>query len=286
MMEQKERISALAQKIDELFVKQASRFAFHHDDTENDYRVQESRLSTLMLDKSISDEQHLEYAQAIISRCGSYKRDFVKPLQDLTEEIQRELLSFEQILHASSDQTGDLSKVERWLSLSKELHQARLMAIESIDSQTEFETFIPNLIIQNSGRSDMTLSADQTKQFADGIAGYAALMKTSYEANQRIQQEREPLTKLLFPPDEQERTAGPQIPVTPAMAPIKIHPLEGKGWFRLLKVLYVASWILGLGILAIFASGTGEIAVFVVGGVVLAIALIVLKKVFYYVILG
>jgi hypothetical protein len=158
-MTQKERISALAQKIDELFVKQASRFAFHHDDTENDYRVQESRLSTLMLDKSVSHEQHVEYATAIISRSGSYKRDFIKPLQDLTEEIQRELLGFEQVLHTSAAQLSDLSKVERWVSLSKELHQARVMALRSIASRTEFETYIPNTIIQNSGRSDTTLSS-------------------------------------------------------------------------------------------------------------------------------
>jgi len=285
-MAQKERISALAQNIDELFVKQASRFAFHSDDTQNDYRMQESRLSSLMLDKSVSDEKHLEYAQAIISRSDSYKRDFVKPLQDLTEEIQRELLNFEQTLHASSDQTGDLSNIERWLSLSKELHQARVMAMESIQSQIEFDTFVPKLIIQNNGRSDASLSPEQSKQFTEGLAGYANLMKTSHETNQRIQQEREPLTKLLFPPDERERTAGLQIPAAPARAPIKIHPLEGKGWFRLLKVLYAASWIVGLGILGIFAYGAGEVAVFVVGGVVLALALIVLKKVSYYVILG
>ena len=283
-MAQKEPISALAQNIDELFVKQASRFAFHSDDTQNDYRMQESSLSSLMLDKSVSDEKHLEYAQAIISRSDSYKRDFVKPLQDLTEEIQRELLNFEQTLHPSSDQTGDLSNIERWLSLSRELHQARVMAMESIQSQIEFDTFVPKLIIQNNGRSDTSLSPEQSKQFTEGLAGYANLMRTSHETNQRIQQEREPLTKLLFPPDE--RTAGPQIPAAPARAPIKIHPLEGKGWFRLLKVLYAASWIVGLGILAIFAYGAGEVAVFVVGGVVLALALIVLKKVFYYVILG
>jgi hypothetical protein len=255
------RISALAQKIDELFVKQSSRLGFHHDDTENDYRVQESRLSSLMLDKSLSDEKHLEYAQAIINRSESYKRDFIKPLQDLKEEIQRELLGFEQTLRTSAGQLGDQSKVERWLSLSKELHQARLMATESIESQTDFETYLPNLIIQNNGRSDTTLSAEQSKQFAEGIAGYAALMKASYEDNQRIQQEREPLTKVLFPIEE-KRASSPQIPATPARTPVKIHPLEGKGWFRLLKVLYVAFWIVGLGLLAIFAVGRATLPFF------------------------
>src|SRR5437016_14375501 len=59
VMAQKEPISALAQNIDELFVKQASRFAFHNDDTQNDYRMQENRLSSLMLDKSLSADKHL-----------------------------------------------------------------------------------------------------------------------------------------------------------------------------------------------------------------------------------
>jgi hypothetical protein len=197
MMAEK-RISALALKIDELLVKQASRFAFHHDDTQNDYRIQENRLSSLMLDKSVSDEKHLEYAQAIISQCDSYNRNFIKPLKDLTEEIQRELSGLEQLLRASAEH-GDLSNEERWLALSKELHEARLLAMVSVEVQAEFDTYLPNFIIQNDGRSDISLSPEQTKQFAEGIAGYSALMKASYEANQRIQQEREPLTKLLFP---------------------------------------------------------------------------------------
>lgn len=278
------RISALGQKIDDLFVKQVSRFAFHNSDGENDYRSQESRLSSLMLDKSVSDEKHLNYAQEIIRRCDSYKRDFINPLRNLTEEIQRELLGFEEVLHKSAEQLGDLTKIERWLSLSKELHQARVMAMESIEAQVEFNSYIPKIIIQNGGGCDKTLSPEQTKEFADGLAAYAALMKVSYETNERIQQEREPLTKLLFP-YEQESTEGSQIPATPR-APINVHPLEGKGWYRLLRVLYVASWVVGFGILAIFAYGSADLTVFVVGAVILAIALIGLKKLFYYVVLG
>jgi hypothetical protein len=274
------RISALAQKIDELFVKQASRFAFHHDDTQNDYRIQEHRLSSLMLDKSVSDEKHLEYAQAIISQYDSYNSNFVKPLKDLTEEIQRELSGLEQLLRTSAEH-GDLSNEERWLALSKELHEARLLAMTSVETQAEFETYLPNFIIQNSGRSDIFLSPEQTNQFAEGIAGYSALMKASYEANQRIQQEREPLTKLLFPV---EQVAEPQTPAT--KRPVTIHPLEGKGWFRLAKVIYIVLWIVGLGASAIFAYGMDQFLVFAVGGAIVAILLVVLKKVFYYVTLG
>jgi len=279
------RISELARKIDEQFAMQESRLAFHSNDAENDYRIQESRLSSLMLDKSVSDDKHIEYADAIISRCDSYKRDFISPLRDLTEGIQRELVGFEEMLHTSGGQLGDPTRMERWLSLSKELHQARVMAVESIEGQAELDTYLPKFIIQNSGSCEKTLSPEQTKQFADGLAGYASLMKVSYETNQRIQQEREPLRKLLFP-HEQETAAGPEIPAAPVTAPIRIHPLEGKGWFRLLKVLYVASWVVGFGILAAFAYGAGDFTVLAVGGTILVVALIGLKKIFYYVILG
>jgi hypothetical protein len=161
------------------------------------------------------------------------------------------------------------------------LHQARLLAMVSVETQAEFDTYLPNFIIQNSGRSDISLSPEQTNQFAEGIAGYSALMKASYEANQRIQQEREPLTKLLFPV---EQVAEPQTPAT--KRPIMVHPLEGKGWFRLAKVIYIVLWIVGLGASAIFAYGMGQFLVFAVGGAIVAILLIVLKKVFYYVTLG
>lgn len=277
------QFSELAERMDELFVRQTSRFAFHHDDTQNEHRIQENRLSSLMLDKSVSNEKHLEYARAIIGLCDSYKRDFIGPLDDLTEEIQKLLLTFEQLLQTSGAQLGNHSSVQHWLSLSKDLYQARLMALESIKSQTEFEIYLPKLIIQNGGRSDFTLPPEQSEQFTDGLTRYAALMQVSHEDNQRIQQEREPLTKLLFFPTVQ---VGPASSASRVPSPVKIHPLEGKGWFRLLKVLYFAFWILGLGILAVFAYGANDFIVFVVGAVILAITLIVLKRIFYYVVLG
>jgi hypothetical protein len=275
------QISALGRRIDELFIAQASRFTFHNDDTQNEYRNQESRLSSLMLDKSLSNEKHVEYAQEIINRSESYKQNFVKPLRNLTEEIHQGLLSFDGLLRAA-EQTPDHPKLERWFSFSNALHEARVMAVDSIESQVEFDTYIPKIIVQNGGNADQNLSSEQTKEMSEGMVGYAALMKVSFETNQKIQQEREPLTKELFLVEEEL----PHQASATAKTVVKIHPLEGKSWFRLLKVLYVAAWIVGFGVVAAFAYGVGEIAVFIVGGIVLSVSLVALRSVFYYVLLG
>lgn len=65
-----------------------------------------------------------------------------------------------------------------------------------------------------------------------------------------------------------------------------VHPLEGKGWFRLVKVLYIGLWLVGIGFCGIVAAVTESVQPLLIGGIALAILLILLRKVFYYVVLG
>jgi hypothetical protein len=244
-----------------------------------------------MLDQSIPHEEHLEYARAMIKRADSYKEDFIGPLHKLNDGIQRELLEFEQLLHVGPPKrpSGDLSKdaasMERWLSLSKELYRARVMATNGILSQTEFDKRIPAAVITNNGRVDFKFSQEESKQLVEEAEAYAALIKASSEDSQRIQQERESLTRQLFALDDKAKAAVIQTPV--AAGPTKaIHPLEGKAWFRLMKVVYIGLWIVGLGMSALLAYGADEVYVFIAGASILAMVLIILKKAFYYVVLG
>ena len=280
-------LTELGKKIEGLFVQQVEKIAFHQNDAENDYRVQVESLSTRMFDKSISDEKHLEYARAIITQAEAYKENFIVPLQRLNVVIRQELDNFEEVLRTVQKQPIDelLTAVERWLSLSKKLHQARVMAADSIVNRTEFEKRIPSIIIKNNGHADITLPEEEKKQFVEGLATYSSLWNASCEHNQRIQQEREPLARQLFFIDDEAKAVGPP-PATTRRPATAVHPLEGKAWFRLMKVVYIGSWILGLGISAILAHGAGEPFIFVAGAVILSIVLIVLKKGFYYIVLG
>jgi len=275
-----ESLGELADKIEALLVQQADRLAFHHNDTENDYRVQERRLAGLMLDKSASDEKHLEYAREIIKRADAYKKDHIGPLQLLNKEINQHLLKFERVLRTAPKQPA----VERWLSLSKELHQICVEATRGIDVQTKFSKYIPTLIINSNGRVDLNLSPEQSKEFHEGMTANYVLLKSCAEKHRRIQEEREPLTRQLFPVLAEVKT--PETAPPPARPTVVIHTLEGKAWFRLLKVLYVGSWIVGLEILGIVAYGAHELYIFVVGAGVVGIVLIGIKKLFYYVVPG
>jgi hypothetical protein len=281
-------LSSLVRKIDEKFVQQLDRIAFHQNDEENDYKVQERRLSSLMLDKSISDEKHFEYARTIIVLSDSYRQAFLCSLQQLNDEIGQELVEFQELLKASSKQTSYNRKIaadmDRWLCLSKELQEARVIATNFIIKQTEIDKFIPTIIVRNNGRADIPLSVGESTEFQTW-AETSVLMKESYENNQRIQLEREPLTERLLPIGG-ETEAPTQTSVKPQRIDKSIHPLESKVWFRSLKVAYVALWIAGLGVSAIIAYGADGISTFLIGVFIVSIVLIIGKMIFYYITLG
>ena len=282
-----DRLCHHARKIEDLFVQQFDRIAFHHNQTENDYRVQELRLSVLMLDNSISDEKHLEYAQAIVRASDAYKSGFVSSLQTLNEEIEGELSVFHHFLNDLPNQTADGSNdtagMERWHFLSKELCQARLIATKCIISQVKTDKLVPQAVIKNNGCTDVKFDASEQLMAHEAIVDLA---KDAYESDQRIQKEREPLTRKLFPPDDEVKTPQVRASDTPQETAKIIHPLEGKAWFRLIKVFYIGLWIAGLGIAAILGYGANDVSTFIVGALSLAVVLIILKKAFYYIVLG
>ena len=166
-----------------------------------------------MLEKTISDEKHLEYAQKILALADSYKKGFLRSLQQLNDEIALDLVEFRDLLRTVPKETDNAIKtpsdMERWLDLSRELHLARLGATKCVSEQNEFDTFLPTIVIKNNGRSDMTLSPEDSKHVQTWAVN-AASMKECYENSQRIQIEREPLTKRLLSAGENGAALQPR----------------------------------------------------------------------------
>ena len=173
------RVRLLAAGLEELFVQQVDRLDFHNDDKENDYRVQEDRLSTLMVDSSITDEKRREYAETLIRLSDSYKAVVLQGLQTLNDEIHRELVTFEHALDAmpsmqTDEESVQVADLRRWLSLSKDLHQARLMGTKSILLRVEMDGAIPGLYLRNNGQKDAVFTGDEYRRFHDGLADWRA----------------------------------------------------------------------------------------------------------------
>lgn len=283
------QLTGMMRKLEEKFVQQFDRIAFHQNDTQNEYRVQEKRMSQLMLEKTISDEKHLEYAQKILALADSYKQGFLRSLTQLNDEIALELIEFRDLLRTVPKETAGsikaTSDMERWLDLSQELHLARLGATKFVNGQNEFDTFLPTIVVKNNGRSDVTLSPEDSK-YVQTWAVSAASMNECYNNNQRIQLEREPLTKRLLSATDNVAASQPQPSVKTPPTPKVIHPLEGKAWFRSLKVVYILLWIVGLGMSAMLGYGSNDFSAFLIGAAIVALVLFVAKKVLYYVVLG
>src|SRR5262249_13089235 len=143
------------------------------------------------------------------------------------------------------------ANLARWMTLSKELYSARMVAADVIRRQIECDLVVPRMVIERGGNIAFGLPQEEGAKFKNELEECAELMKRSFEANQRIQAEREPLAREIFPTDDKQEAAQ-AIPTSPNPAQSAsvryVHPLEGKAWFRFLKVLYIGGWVVGIGL--------------------------------------
>lgn len=283
------RLRMLVRKIEDDFIQQSNRIGFHHNKAENDYKTKEERLSTLILDKSLSNEKHVEYANQILSLVEGYRNGFIRVLLNLNSEIEKELAEFHELLVlVPKDLPNFLEITEamgRWHSLSKEMLQARLMATEVIVDLVGLDALFPQIILKNNGRADIPFTNEETARFTEVGGSCKARMDQAVEDNQRLLKEREPLTRSFLP--EEKRESATQAPSTSQITTVKpVHPLEGKTWFRLLKVLYILSGIVGVAIAALVAFDVQDFNAFLIGCGVVVVLLFAAKKIFYYIVLG
>jgi hypothetical protein len=212
-------IAELGKKTEQLFNQQLAYIILSGDDKENEYKVREKKLSEMMLDQRAPDTMHKEAAEMLMKLIDVYKEALVRPLQKINDDIQRNLANLEKKIKVIADQSEEdvakmVSNLQKWLSLSKELHLSRVMATNSIVNQIELDTKIPTLVIANNGKSDIKFSEEETEKFKESMMTYATLMITSRSKNDEIEKERQPLTKELFGEIEEPQPTNKQEPET------------------------------------------------------------------------
>ena len=282
------QLRTVAQRIENLFLRQFDTIGLHLNDNQSEYRRQEAHFSQLMVDKAVSDQEHTEYAEKVIGLVDAYEQGFIRSLQSLNDEISKELIDFEQLLDRVSERTdraNQLASLRQWLSLSQELQTARIKATRGIIDQVKFDKRIPKMIVDRHGSVDITLFRDRSKEFSDGLATYTSFIKQSFADHQRIQPQREQLYQKLFASDH-DITAWDQASIVAPQRVRSINPLEAKSWFRLVKVVYIGLWIAGMGAVVLVAIALQSQSVLVFGCLGTSALLLGLKKAFFYVIFG
>jgi hypothetical protein len=224
-------------RIEELFVQQYDTISFHFNETENDYKVKEAKFSKVMLDSSLKPEIRKQYAESVLGIVETYRNGPMTTLRKVNRELQRLLSRCAPMLDYTSEQNPEpevktvIEKARQWLALSEELFLARALATNGIITAVEIDTRLPAMVIEKGGNvaKDVPLSKEESERYTKEIATCSALFKESHAQNERIQKEREPLTKELFASSQTARkeTAEP-TPVAPPRPP---NPLEPNTWF-------------------------------------------------------
>jgi hypothetical protein len=281
-------LTQVGREIDELFNQQYDRLCFHNNDTENAYRRDEDRMSSLMVADGISAEKRKEFGNALIALADRYRESFVKSLLALDDEIGVRIAEFsirvQRLTRNVPDDNNEAQvMVRRWLILSQELRAARAGGAKSVALRVDFDTTLPKKILKDNGSKDIPFTPEEGVAFQEAMAEFSALLKHSHEENERIEPERKKLAEALFVIPQEPQPPAPNPPPAPTIDP---HPLEGKAWFRMVKIFYMALWIVAAGLCALLAYvGTDSSSVFWTGAISVVI-LIAAKKVFYYVTLG
>jgi hypothetical protein len=282
-------LTRLGREIDELFAQQYDRLCFHNDDTGNAYRRDEDRVSSLMVADGISAEKRKEFAHNLIALADRYRESFVKSLLALDDELAVRIASFARLVEKLIGNVPDDSNeaqvmMRRWLVLSRELQAARAGGTKSVAMRVEFDTTLPKKILKEDGRNDIPLSPEEGAAFQQTMAEFSALLTHSYEENERIEPERQKLAESLFGIPLEPPTSETPPPV--AASTVDPHPLEGKAWFRIVKVVYVALWIVAAGICTVSGyAGADRSIVFWTAAISVGL-LVVARKGFYYITLG
>jgi len=283
-------------KIDYLLFQQMALLGVATDTSNNnEYSRREKILTDAMLDKNLINEKRIENANAVLKLADVYEKISADKLKEIIIELSEEFSIFEKELEKYSDiEVEGITPVKedykKWLELSQESYLAHILATNSITKRIETDRILPRAVIKNKGNISNNFSEQETNEFAQNIATYTVLLQKANEKEEKLRKELEPLRKKIFGDNidndlsekfSREQNNNNQSPI------IKVYnPLEDKAWFRFAKVVYIGLWVIGFGFVALMAYAEESFWTLIAGSIIVWVILSILKKTFYYIILG
>ena len=283
------KLLLLGRQIEELLIRQHTYLGIHFEEN-NRYRQNEEKMVADMLTETTPNSKRIEIAKEILQMVDKYKQIILKPLFDDQDKIYDLLSNFSAIYKQTpftvANDDERIKKIEtlykKWLLLTEELHQERLKAITAVKNLLELDLLIPNHIIKNNGDTKMNIPSEE---FAQKAATADVLLKHAHAKEEEISKKRNPLSIESFgEPDSYIKVEREEARSEPKEENIKVNPLQGKAWFRFIKIIYIVACVLaGLVSIGLLSAGSDAGKIIVLGIVVF---FILIRKGFYYVMLG
>jgi hypothetical protein len=285
-----DKLLHLGRQIEEQLIRQRTYVDIHFDTNDNNYRKNEERLAAFMLAESTPKEKSVEIARSILKMAETYKQFMVKGIFDYQDKIRASLHEFVSMFeHTPFTVAGGDERVSKlqnlfgeWLSLTESVHKERLKVITAVRNLVELDTIIPNHIIKHNGDKTAAMDAEDFKRRGETAL---VLIKDARSKENEIEKKRVPVSVKVFgEPDSYIKVEQDKAPPDSQQKATIVNPLKGKTWFRFAQVLYIIACVLAglatIGLLFI-DSRVGLIL-----GIALAVFFFLIRKGFYYVVLG
>ncbi len=288
---------ALGTEVQKASIKQGSYLAFHFDHKdENDAFVALQRISDLLSDpnNTQTQEENLKLAKTAMQIIDVYEERVFESVLTQQEVVASLLLRIESFLkkidfkklhkYSQEDSIKVLgANFSEWNGLVNQLQDARKDAATALEENLAIERIIPAIVVDNDGVMPKQISATEMKLRVDRAT---RLLEQSSKKESELLQRISELAEGLFgkPEEYMNNVASPEQADATTAHPVSQNPLQGKVWFRFLKVLYVVALVLTLLLGWALYLDDPEIGSWFI--VVTVAVFFAISKVFYYIVLG
>lgn len=284
----------IGREIEENLSKQWAYISYNFNEEDNRFRQEEIKLSDAMVAVDTPNEERVVIAKDILELVKTYKEALFDPINNLLDDIHESVSRFEKkynstVFELKDDESAGLAKASfsEWLELTKKVYQARVKTVAALSRQFETDVFIPKFVIEHGGDSVNHLPS---KEITDLLATFAALQEVGYRDEIEVSQRRNEISIGLFGKQEDYIKIEKQVSSSSEVVePLALtNPLEGKAWYRLVKVIYIGVYVLlGLVVLLLLMSGDYGSFEELFWAIVIGIGVLeAIKMSFYYITIG
>ncbi len=277
-----EIIVEVAHKVEKLFDEQMGYIHFHFKD--DSYRGRLDRAQDALLGGNLPPADIVDGSKTVLEFIEQYRKISLEKMDGLSQEIETKLRYIEKnfkALRAVGDELLGANEFNdhfgNWISLSKNLHLSRTKVVNGIKLQVECDAFLPERLIKLKGKHDTPLTKEESEKFTESMMTYSVAIKESESEEKEIQSELNKVRPFIFA----EEVEGAKI-----NNHIMKSELEGKMWYRIMKVIYIVAWLMvaGLCLLLILADADFLFSLVVLG--VASLVIFFLRKAVIYVVTG
>jgi hypothetical protein len=280
----------LVRRLEAALARQRNVIAFHWNDDENAYRQSSVELSRKLGGANISDEERKRIAAELGDRIDRYQEAILPKLAALTSGVDEAFARCERLVPMFS--ATDYAEVHRWHELTHQLITARVRDVSRVLTSLDFDSYLSteslagNVVTKiDDATETVVLNEGATARAKQFLQESVVLLEQSAHVEQELDEdERNELTRRLIgevQPTAPAVDSSPSPQPTPALS--RRHPIENKPWFRLAKVVWWGFATLGVTSAAFRADTLPE---FLGYTLLIAVALVVVRKATYYVMLG